>query len=134
MISRCHNENDAGYKDYGARGVIVCERWRNSFEAFLSDMGERPSPDLQIDRFPDNDGNYEPGNCRWATLIEQNNNKRNNRHVEFRGEKITIPNLARKFDVPYGPLYARIRDGWDIEVACTTPFRKNKKNRVQETA
>jgi hypothetical protein len=75
MRQRCNNPNTARYKDYGGRGIVVCERWQNSFEAFLSDMGEPPSEDHSIDRI-DNDLGYEPTNCRWATMVEQRNNQR----------------------------------------------------------
>jgi hypothetical protein len=74
MINRCHYENYPERRLYGGRGIAVCERWRNSFEAFLSDMGE-PADSLSIDRI-NNDGNYEPGNCRWATLKQQAANRR----------------------------------------------------------
>lgn len=75
MISRCHNPNHESFEHYGARGITVCDRWRQSFEAFLSDVGRRPHPKLSIDRIENNRG-YEPGNVRWATRSQQNSNKR----------------------------------------------------------
>ena len=75
MKRRCYTESARGYKHWGGRGIKVCKRWRDSFPAFLKDMGRKPSPDLSLDRI-DNDGNYEPGNCRWATKKQQRNNRR----------------------------------------------------------
>lgn len=76
MNTRCHNPNATRYKDWGGRGIIVCEEWRDDYPAFLAYVGRRPSPEHSIDRFPDPDGNYEPGNVRWATHIEQRLNQR----------------------------------------------------------
>ena len=73
MIQRCTNPGTNGFKNYGGRGIKVCDRWRNSFEMFLA--GE-PAEGLTLDRFPNNDGDYEPTNCRWATRSEQNDNRR----------------------------------------------------------
>jgi hypothetical protein len=75
LRARCRSPRHAQYQDYGGRGISVCERWWESFANFLADMGRRPSPDLSIDRI-DNDGNYEPANCRWATTTAQNGNRR----------------------------------------------------------
>lgn len=89
---RCFNRNDDHYPAYGGRGITMCERWRSSFLNFLADMGERPEG-TTLDRYPDNDGNYEPGNCRWATMKQQSNNRRDpwtKRRANQAAEKITV--------------------------------------------
>jgi hypothetical protein len=75
MINRCERPTYRGFHRYGGRGITICDRWRSSFESFFEDMGKRPSGDHSLDRFPNNDGNYEPGNCRWATRKEQAANR-----------------------------------------------------------
>lgn len=91
--NRCFNPNNKSYPNYGARGIKVCRRWRNSYEHFLEDMGRRPSPRLQIERV-DNDGDYAPSNCIWGTRKEQANNKRNNVRISHAGVTKTIAQWA----------------------------------------
>lgn len=117
MINRCNAApNRPDHEWYVKRGIIVCERWRSSFSAFLGDMGECP-PGLQLDRI-DNNGNYEPENCRWATPTQQQRNKRTNHLVEFRGQTITLAGLSEKTGVSARMLWDRIVvQGWTVEAA-----------------
>lgn len=95
MINRCHGSEKAKwYKNYGDRGIVVCDRWRYSFDAFLEDVGKRPSVKHSIDRV-DNNGPYSPDNFRWATYVEQQNNKRNNHIVTYLGLDMTVAQLER---------------------------------------
>lgn len=96
MKERCYNEKDKRYHDYGGRGISVCDRWMESFENFLSDMGLRPSKEHSLDRYPNNDGNYELLNCRWATRLQQMNGRRNTVFIEYEGNKYSITDLAAK--------------------------------------
>ena len=110
---RCLNQDYKLFAFYGARGIIVCERWRNSFAAFIEDMGWRPDPSLTVDRI-DNDKGYEPGNCRWATRKEQANNRRTRRDtVLVDGER--LQDAAKRAGVSYQTAYYRLRKGWPIE-------------------
>lgn len=117
MRQRCKLPSNKNYKNYGGRGITYDPRW-DSFANFLADMGEAPTR-LDLDR-KDNNGNYEAANCRWATRIEQENNKRNNVVVEFRGERFTVAQLARATGLTYSQLSNRISSGWSIERAATT--------------
>lgn len=108
MVDRCRPANAQNYKDYAGRGITVCERWAKDFLAFYADMGPRPSPKHSIDRI-NNDGNYEPDNCRWATPIEQGNNKRTNVIIEAFGRKQTLAQWAREAGVPTSALWTRLR-------------------------
>jgi hypothetical protein len=120
MLSRCRNPNVINYERYGARGIKVCERWQ-IFDNFLEDMGEPPEG-TSIDRI-DNNGNYEPGNCRWATLKEQNRNRRNNIKIDFNGETLVLADWAKRFDIPYSVMLWRYRKGW-TEAKLMQPSRK----------
>lgn len=117
MIRRCYNKANKSYHRYGGRGIAVCERWLNSFTDFLEDVGRRPSPAHSLDRYPDPDGNYEPGNCRWATQVEQQNNRTNNRIVIRNGQRMTLTQLAEMAVVDAPTLAYRLDRGWDIEDA-----------------
>lgn len=118
MIKRCLNPNCKAFGDYGGRGITVCERWLK-FENFYADMGPRPSDKHELDRFPNNDGNYEPGNCRWATVAEQARNRRSNRLLTFRGETLTLTEWSERTGIDRGAITARLKRGWSIERTLT---------------
>jgi hypothetical protein len=118
MIRRCSNEKCVTYSSYGGRGIKVCDRWL-VFENFLADMGEPPLG-KEIDRI-DNDGNYEPRNCRWATKLEQAANKRTSSRITYRGETKSIPEWAKIIGISAARLRQRLWYGWSIDDAMTRP-------------
>jgi hypothetical protein len=123
MLQRCINPNAKGYSRYGGCGISVCERW-HTFENFLADMGERPSSNHSIDRFPNQNGNYEPGNCRWATKTEQARNTKSNRMIEFQGRTQCMAAWAEESGQTLKNLWGRLESGWLIEKALTTPIKQ----------
>lgn len=123
MRARCDNPNNIGWNDYGGRGITYCERWKK-FENFFADIGEKPSLQHTIDRFPDKDGDYGPSNCRWADVLEQANNKRNNLLITIDDKTDTLSNWCRFYGVPYNRTYNRITAGWDPKVALSALHRK----------
>lgn len=126
MIERCYNHKAKAYKHYGARGIAVCERWF-AFESFLADMGPRPTPTYSLDRI-DNNGNYEPGNCRWTTRTTQMRNTRVNHFLELNGERRTIAEWCEKLGMSYSTVSERIRRyGWTTEQALTLKPQKGRK-------
>lgn len=96
---RCYNPNCKEYDRYGGRGIKVCQRWLDGFDNFLSDMGRRPSNNHSLDRFPNNDGDYEPLNCRWGTPAQQTRGKSNNRWVEWGGLRMVLQDWANLFGI-----------------------------------
>lgn len=126
---RCLNSNCKDYKDYGERGISICDRWRNSFEAFYEDVSNLPhfgEEGYTLNRI-DNNGNYEPQNIEWANNIAQQNNKRNNHLITYNGKTQTIAQWARELNIPYSRLCQRInKSGWSIEKALTSPVERSK--------
>ncbi len=127
MLERCSNPKHKNWKLYGGRGITVHPAWRESFATFFKDMGPRPSRDYSIDRYPDQNGNYEPNNCRWATADQQRRNMRNNVYVTYEGERILLMDLVQRFSVPRGVVSARVKLGWPLEQALLTPVLKKEK-------
>ena len=118
MIGRCENPGATGYKLYGGRGIRVCARWRKDFAAFRDDMGPRPTPQHTLDRI-DNDGNYTPSNCRWATWATQTRNRRSTVLLSFAGKTQCVTDWAKELGVPRMRLYDRLRNGWSVERTLT---------------
>lgn len=118
MRDRCSNPNCERYPHYGGRGIRVCDRWlgENGFENFLKDMGCKPSSKHSIDRI-NNDGNYEPSNCRWATREEQHNNTKRTRRIEFNGRTQTLSQWSKEIGVSVSALFSRLQKGWTLEKA-----------------
>lgn len=122
MLGRCRNPTDKKYPRYGGRGIQVCERWL-SFENFLADMGQKPSLRHSLDRI-DNDGNYEPGNCRWATDIEQANNRPVAKLLTYNGQTKPLGIWARELGIGIWALRRRLLNGWAVERALSEAVRK----------
>lgn len=126
MRNRCHNPKHISYKDYGAKGVIVCERWYNSYVDFIEDVGERPSEHHSIDRM-DSTGNYEPSNCKWSTRVEQARNKSNNRMVTYKGETKCVSQWCEDLSLNFNLVRDRILKGETPEKAFSNKLRKTKR-------
>lgn len=121
MKSRCLNRAERSYKDYGGRGITVCEEWAQSFGAFRDwALANGYRDDLTIDRI-DNDGNYCPENCHWATKKEQGNNRRSNRKITHNGETHTLTQWAELIGIKRETLSQRLRNGWSVERALAEP-------------
>jgi hypothetical protein len=119
MKGRCLNPNHRQYKDYGGRGITVCDRWM-TMANFLEDMSPRPQG-MMLDRI-DNNGPYSPDNCRWATRTEQNSNRRNCIYVNDAGERVTLKEYCRRHGLKYRPIVKRIQDrNWPVDLALSVP-------------
>lgn len=118
MKQRCTNPRNSKFERYGGRGIGVCDRWLN-FDAFLADMGPRPSLSHSIDRI-DNDRGYEPGNCRWALIETQNRNHSRNHLITYKGESLCLADWVTRTGIPHATLSWRLRN-WPLDKALTTP-------------
>ena len=125
MKRRCYNSNDPEFVNYGERGIIVCPEWIQSFPAFYNDMGERPFHGATLDRI-NNDGNYEPGNCRWVTNKENNRNKRKHRMITYNGNTLCSAEWAEIGGVEPRLFRARLNKGWSMERAMEPPVPKSE--------
>lgn len=119
MIQRCTDPKSTRWDIYGGRGITVCEKWMLSFADFLADMGKRPSLKHSLDRYPNKDGNYEPGNVRWATASQQARNTRANRIIKFNGASMCAVEWSEIIGIPASTICLRLRRGWSIENALT---------------
>lgn len=134
MKRRCLDPKYHAYKFYGARGVSVCDAWVNSFPAFFSEVGHRPTPKHSLDRIDTTRG-YEPGNCRWATRLTQANNRTDNIFVSYRGKRMTLTEAWRAAGCVCSnqSLFKRISNGWDVRAAVETPPNPKLQTRARQT-
>ena len=120
MLSRCYDPTRKKYESYGGRGIAVCDEWKNDFLSFYNwAMANGYQDDLQIDRI-ENDGNYEPGNCKWSTRKEQANNRRDSRHLTYKNQTKTLSQWAEIFGFDNRIVWLRLKRGWSIEKALET--------------
>jgi len=132
MISRCHNKNHTHYEFYGAKGIVVCDEWRNSFEKFYEDMGPRPSSKYSLDRYPKSDGNYQPDNTRWATAKEQALNKNKTLYLTYKGETKAVKEWADITGISYSVIRHRLHKQWPMEEIFETKSKKTSKSKTDK--
>jgi hypothetical protein len=123
MVTRCTNANAPDYPYYGGRGIGICDRWK-LFDNFLLDMGPRPKG-TTLDRYPNNSGDYEPTNCRWATVEQQNRNRRDNKLAKYGTRILCLKDWAKITKINYNTFLSRIRRGWTIARCIETPIGNN---------
>lgn len=134
MKTRCYNPQFKDWHLYGGKGITVCGRWKLAFHYFFEDVGPRPSSLHSLDRFPNPDGNYEPGNVRWATRKEQARNwSSRNRRFALGSESLTLPEWAERLGMSRESLRDRIESGWSLELALSTPPIRDRKREEDGT-
>lgn len=125
MLERCYRKQHVAYTLYGERGITVYPPWKKSFSAFLNDVGIRPTG-TTLDRFPNKTGNYEPGNVRWATRLEQGRNKSNNVILDHNGRSAAISEWAEILGVKESTLRERRKRGWTVVEILSIPVQKHR--------
>ena len=120
MLARCHNTSHKSFYRYGGRGVVVCQKWRNSYLEFLHDVGRSPSPSHTLER-RDNNVGYEPGNVYWATWRVQSRNKSSTVSITFQGKTQVLADWVMELGIAHATLHDRLKRGWSVERAFTTP-------------
>lgn len=125
ILRRCSDPRVKNYANYGGRGISVCTRWRADFWSFVADMGARPTPKHSVERI-NNDGDYEPTNCRWATDAEQKLNTRRSRTITFKGKTLPVTEWARRLGIHPATLFWRLRNGVPVDEALTAPRRRGR--------
>lgn len=126
MHQRCEDKLHTHYANYGGRGIKVCARWRK-YENFLADMGERPAGH-SLDRYPDNNGNYEPSNCRWATQKQQARNRRGLRIVQFNGESMCLAEVLERTGLSRNALVSRLDRGLSVDAAVREASQRKERS------
>lgn len=121
--TRCLNPAAENYHNYGGRGIRICDEWRDDFPAFLAHVGKRPSAKHSIDRIDNANGHYEPGNVRWATMMEQGHNRRTNLLITYRGETHPVSEWSRLTGIGVSALLYRFHQGWSAKRILTQPVR-----------
>ncbi len=124
---RCLDPTCKSFKDYGARGITLCQEWLTNYSTFVEHVGRRPSPTHTIERI-DNERGYEPGNVRWATRAEQNSNTRANRFLEFNGKRQTLSQWSRETGLSHPVIIRRLQRGWSLERSLTQPTNRGIKS------
>jgi hypothetical protein len=127
MIARCYNPSSPNFKNYGGRGITVCDEWKNDFITFFKYVGKRPSPKHSLDRI-DNDGNYEPGNVRWATQKQQSNNARHNHKITIHEWTMNLCQWARFVGKKESAISERLKKGWPPAKAIFYPIKHYNHN------
>lgn len=126
MKARCLNPNSTSFKNYGDKGINICDEWVDSFESFYNwAIQNNYTDELTLDRI-DSNGNYNPDNCRWSTMKKQQNNRGNNNILVYEGIEHTVAEWSKITGIPYDTLWKRIKEGWSIEKALTQPLRGQK--------